>query len=165
MFRLVTKESRFKCSYSQCLMTTSFHVRVLRTLCLSTKKKSLKNEFVTPLLTELIKCNHQIYRWTLETGVNSVYNTNFIYYCPTTAEQVSLEAIRFIFSAERKKLDSVRNGSMNGERFSLAFYSSLSLYLASFLPKVNDARVVAISLLCSGQARHARTKGWWETAE
>ena len=95
----------------------------------------------------------------LETGVNSVYNTNFIYYCPTTAE-VSLEAIRFIFSAERKKLDSVRNESMNRERFSLAFYSSLALYLASFVLKVNEARVVAISLLCSGQARHARTKGW-----
>ena len=78
----------------------------------------------------------------LETGVNSVYNTN---YCPTTAE-VSLEAIRFIFSAERKKLDSVRNGSMNRERFSLAFYSSLALYLASFVRMMNDARVVAISL-------------------
>lgn len=75
------------------------------------KKKKWKNEFVTPLLTELIKCklatvtdekNHQIYRWTLETGVNSVYNTNFIYYCPTTAE-VSLEAIRFIFFGRKKK--------------------------------------------------------------
>ena len=38
-------------------MATSFHVSVLRTLCLSAKKKKKwKNEFVTPLLTELIKC-------------------------------------------------------------------------------------------------------------
>ena len=36
-------------------MTTSFHVSVLRALCLSAKKKKWKNEFVTPLLTELIK--------------------------------------------------------------------------------------------------------------
>ena len=37
-------------------MTTCFHVSVLRALCLSAQKKKWKNEFVTPLLTELIKC-------------------------------------------------------------------------------------------------------------